>query len=82
MKVSELIKQLESYDPDQELLVAYWDKEFAETAFDSDEGVVVSDEVWSQAIRRAEKAEFWQSCASEEITDQVIQLIREGKGEE
>jgi hypothetical protein len=78
MKVSELINQLGSYHPDQELLVAYWDKEFAETAFDSDEGVVVSDEVWSQAIRRAEKAEFWQSCGSEEITDQVRELLAEG----
>ena len=81
MKVSELISQLESYKPDDELLVAYWDKEFAETAFDSDEGIVVSDEVWSQAIRRAEKAEFWQSCGGEEITDQVAQLLKEGKGE-
>jgi hypothetical protein len=78
MKVSELINQLGSYHPDQELLVAYWDKEFAETAFDSDEGVVVSDELWSQAIRRAEKAEFWQSCGSEEITDQVRELLAEG----
>ena len=78
MKVSELIKQLESYSPNDELLVAYWDKEFAETAFDSDEGVVVSDELWSQAIRRAEKAEFWQSCGSEEITDQVRELLAEG----
>jgi hypothetical protein len=78
MKVRELISQLESYKPDDELLVAYWDKEFAETAFDSDEGVKVSDELWSQAIRRAEKAEFWQSCGSEEITDQVMQLVREG----
>ena len=83
MKVRDLVNQLQlSYLPDDEILVAYWDKEFAETAFDSDEGVVVSDEVWSQAIRRAEKAEFWQSCASEEITDQVLQLIREGKEEE
>jgi hypothetical protein len=77
MKVSELIEQLKSYKPDDELLVAYWDKEFAETAFDSDESIKISDELWSQAIRRAERAEFWQSCASEEITDQVIQLIRE-----
>jgi hypothetical protein len=77
MKVSELIEQLKSYKPDDELLVAYWDKEFAETAFDSDESIKISDDLWSQAIRRAERAEFWQSCAAEEITDQVIQLIRE-----
>lgn len=82
MKVSELIKQLESYSPDDELLVAYWDKESVETAFDSEEGAVVSDGLWSQAIRRAEKAEFWQVCGSEEITDQVRQLIEEERGEQ
>jgi hypothetical protein len=79
MKVSELIEQLNSYKPDDELLVAYWDKEFAETSFDSDENVKISDDLWSQAIRRAEKAEFWQSCGSEEICDQVKQLLDEGE---
>lgn len=77
MKVSELIEQLKSYKPDDELLVAYWDKEFAETAFDSDENVKISDDLWSQAIRRAEQAEFWQSCGSDEICDQVKQLLDE-----
>jgi hypothetical protein len=82
MKVRDLVNQLQlSYLPDDELLVAYWDKEFAETAFDSDEGVKVTDELWSEAISRAEKSEFWQSCGSEEISDQVRQLIREVKGE-
>jgi len=82
MKVSELIKQLESYSPDDELLVAYWDKEFAETAFDSNEGVVVSDELWAQAIMRAERAEYWQSCGADEITDQVRELMAKGWEEE
>ena len=80
MRVSELLEQLKSYKPDDELLVAYWDKEYAETSFDSDEGVTISDDLWSQAIRRAEKAEFWQASGSEEICDQVRQLLEEGEG--
>jgi hypothetical protein len=80
MRVSELLEQLKSYKPDDELLVAYWDKEFAETSFDSDENVKIGDDLWSQAIRRAEKAEFWQSCGSEEICDQVRQLLDEEEG--
>jgi hypothetical protein len=80
MKVSELISQLGSYDPDQELLVAYWDKEFVETSFDSDESVKITDELWSEAIAKASKAEYWQSCGSEEICDQVRQLLKEGEG--
>ena len=81
MKVSELISQLGSYDPNQELLVAYWDKEFVETSFDSDESVKITDELWAEAIARASKAEYWQGCGGEEITDQVKQLLAEGKGE-
>ena len=80
MKVSELISQLGSYHPDQELLVAYWDKEFVETSFDSDESVKITDELWSEAIAKASKAEYWQSCGSEEICDQVRQLLKEGEG--
>jgi hypothetical protein len=81
MKVSELLEQLKSYKPEDELLVAYWDKEFAETSFDSDENIKISDELWSQSIRRAEKAEYWQSCGSDEICDQVRQLLDEQEGE-
>jgi hypothetical protein len=79
MKVRDLVNELQmSYLPDDELLVAYWDKEFAETAFDSDEGVKVSDELWAQAVMRAERAEYWQSCGADEITDQVRELMAKG----
>jgi len=78
MKVRDLVNQLQlGYLPDDELLVAYWDKEFAETAFDSNE-IEVSDELWAEAVKNAEKAEYWQSCGSDEITDQVRQLVADG----
>jgi hypothetical protein len=79
MKVKDLIRQLEEYDGEQELLVAYWDKEYAETAFDSDDGIVLTDTAWAEAIRRTEFAEFWQECASNELTDQVLLAIKAEK---
>ena len=78
MKVSELIKQLKSYKPDDVLLVAFWDKEFVETSFDS---VTISDDLWLEAVKEAERAEYWQSCGSDEICDQVRQLLDEREGE-
>ena len=74
MKVSELIEQLKSYKPDDVLLVAFWDKEFVETSFDS---VTISDDLWLEAVKEAERAEYWQSCGSDEICDQVKQLLDE-----
>jgi len=76
MKVKDLIEQLKFYKPDDELLVAYWDKEFAETAFDSDEGVKISEELWAQAVSAANAADYWQNCGSDEICDQVKQLVK------
>lgn len=78
MKVKDLIKQLEEYDGEQELLVAYWDKEYAETALDYDD-IVLTDTAWADAIRRTEFQEFWQQCASDELTDQVLLAIKAEK---
>jgi hypothetical protein len=78
MKVKDLIEQLKSYKPDDVLLVAFWDKEFVETSFDS---VTISDDLWIEAVKEAERAEYWQSCGSDEICDQVRQLLDEREGE-
>ena len=77
MKVKELIEQLKSYKDDDVLLVAFWDKEFAETSFDSEAGVTISDDLWLEAVKEAERAEYWQSCGSDEICDQVRILLDE-----
>jgi hypothetical protein len=83
MKVKDLIKQLSYYDGEQELLVAYWDKEYAETAFDSEEGFTLTDTAWADAIKRTENMDFWQECASNELTDQVLLAVKaEKEGEQ
>ena len=81
MKVKDLIEQLQrDYKPEDNLLVAYWDKEYAETALeDKLEGKPYPDEAWEDAIRRAEKAEYWQSCGSDEIMEQADEALKDYK---
>ena len=83
MKVKELIEQLQrDYKPEDSLLVAYWDKEYVETALEEKlEGKPYPVEAWEDAIRRAEKAEYWQSCGSEEITEQADEALKDYKEE-
>jgi len=82
MKAKDLIEQLKYYKEDEELLVAYWDKEYAETAFDDIEGFILSDTAWADAIKRTISMDFWQECASNELTDQVLLAVKaEEEGE-
>lgn len=81
MKVKDLIANLKHYNEDQELLVVYWDKEYAEESLN--EGVILTDTAWADAIQRTEDMDFWQECASNELTDQVLLAIEaEGEGED
>jgi hypothetical protein len=50
MKVKYLIEQLKEYDPDDELIVAYWDKEW----FDDQCDVEIADEQWFDIMNSGE----------------------------
>jgi hypothetical protein len=83
MKVKDLIEQLQrDYKPEDSLLVAYWDKEYVETALEEKlEGKPYPIQAWEDAIRRAEDKEYWQSCGSEEIVDQADEALKDYKEE-
>ena len=70
MKVSQLIEDLSKYDPEEELIVAYWDKEIV-THLSGEE---ITPEVWSEAVVDFSEREFsWQSDAF----DCIVELIEE-----
>ena len=50
MKVKYLIDQLKKYDPDDELIVAYWDKEW----FDDQCDLEIADEQWFDILNTGE----------------------------
>ena len=50
MKVKYLIEQLKKYNPDDELIVAYWDKEW----FDDQCDIEITDDQWQDIINDGE----------------------------
>lgn len=74
MKVSQLIKQLEQYEPDDDLIVAYWDRETIEDY----DYLKISKEDWSYVVEKYEDGEwFWQGAASDQFLDLVEDVLRE-----
>ena len=75
MKVSALKKQLEMYKDDEELFVAYWDKEWVE---DLVADQPLTDDEWSEVVNTLDEGEFyWQSLASETINKTVELIVNE-----
>jgi hypothetical protein len=73
MKVRDLVSQLQlSYLPDDEVIVAYWDKQIVE-GFSM---LSLSETQWSLVVEDSESGEWnWQSSAGEtliEIAEKVV----------
>lgn len=73
MKVKELLTQLQGYKPDDELIVAYWDKQTVE---DYDDDLSLTDTQWSEVVYRYENGEwFWQSSAGEDFVEIANEVL-------
>ena len=83
MKVKDLIEQLKEYDGEDELLVAYWDKQTVEDyAYDheTDELKELTDTQWGEVVSRYQDGEWnFQSYAAELFVDLVNDVTRKGK---
>ena len=73
VKVKELITQLETYDGDTELIVAYWDKETVEgygSGWTKKVDLSLTDEQWFDVVAKYEDGEWsWQSSAADDFLD-------------
>ncbi len=66
MKVKDLVKQLEAYDGENELIVAYWDKEIISMYGGPD----LTDDEWGEVVESYEDGEWhWQSSAAEDFVE-------------
>ena len=75
MKVKDLIEQLTAYEPDTELLVAYWDKECVEGYLD---GTPLTTDQWGQVCDKYEDGEwYFQSSAAEDFVDLAQEVLAE-----
>jgi hypothetical protein len=82
MKVKDLVEQLESYDGEQELIVAYWDKETVERYGsgwgDTSKDLSLTDEDWSLVVERYENGEWhWQGSAGDDFVEIAREVIAE-----
>lgn len=72
MKVSALIEQLKTYEPETELIVAYWDKEQVE----SYGAPTMSDDQWGQVVDDYEDGEWhFQSSAAEDFVELAERVV-------
>jgi hypothetical protein len=82
MKVKALLEQLKAYDGEDELIVAYWDKNIINLYGAPD----LTDEEWGHVVWRYEDGEWgWQSHAAEtfvEIAQEVRKETKENGSEE
>lgn len=72
MKVKDLLEQLEAYEPDTELIVAYWDKETVEGYG----APTLSETQWGLVVQAYQDGEWhWQGSAGDdfvEIAEKVV----------
>lgn len=76
-KVKDIIAELSEYDAEQELLVAWWDKDFVEENL-SDENTKISDNDLAWLFERDYN---WQSI-NEQIIEYLEEIEKENQEEE
>lgn len=81
MRVKRLIEQLQAaYGPDDEIAVAYWDRETV--AIFADEPGLTEDQ-WSRVVANYEDGEFgWQEYAAEAFTALLVEVLEEDERRE
>jgi len=80
VKVRDLVNQLQmNYLPDDEVIVAYWDKDMVE----SYGAPKMTDDAWSEVITRYEDGEWhFQSSAAEDFAHLAERVVAELVDEE
>ena len=73
MRVKYLIEQLKEYDPDDELIVAYWDRNHVAMNLDCE----INDDQWLKIIKVAtgilDNMDWWGDirCVAKDVLDKV-----------
>ena len=80
MKVRELVSQLQlGYLPDDEVIVAYWDKETIErygSGWTKKSDLALTDEQWFDVVAKYEDGEWsWQISAAEDFLDIANEVV-------
>ena len=72
MKVKDVIKNMQDYNPDDEVVILWWTKDI----FD-DEDNTISDEIWSKVVKDVDDNHL--DFSSQVISEEILDVLRENE---
>jgi hypothetical protein len=72
MKVKDVIKNMQSHNPEDEIVILYWTKDI----FD-DEVHQISDEVWAKVVKDVDDNHL--DFSSQVISEEILDVLRENE---
>jgi hypothetical protein len=72
MKVKDVIKNMQSYNPEDEVIILWWTKDI----FD-DEDNTISDDVWSNVVKEVDDNHL--DFSSQVISEEILDVLRENE---
>jgi hypothetical protein len=73
MKVKDAIKNMQSHNPEDEIVILYWTKDI----FD-DEDNPITDEVWSKVVKTLDETTNL-DFANQVISDEILDVLRDNE---
>jgi hypothetical protein len=72
MKVKDVIKNMQNYNPEDEVIILWWTKDI----FD-DEDNTISDDVWSNVVKEVDDNHL--DFSSQVISEEILDVLRENE---
>jgi len=72
MKVKDVIKNMQNYNPEDEIVILYWTKDI----FD-DEDNPITDEVWVKVVKDVDDNHL--DFSSQVISEEILDVLRENE---
>ena len=72
MKVKDVIKSMQNYNPEDEVVILYWTKDI----FD-DENNTLTDDVWAKVVQEVDESHL--DFASQVISEDILSVLSENE---
>ena len=73
MKVKDAIKNMQSHNPEDEIVILYWTKDIF-----NDEDNPISDQVWSKVVKTLDDTSNL-DFANQVISDEILDVLRDNE---
>lgn len=75
MKAKDIIEALKKYNPEEEIMIAYWTKDLVQGWFKEENGEIITNDIWNEAVDEfdtydlQDTADMILDCISEKINE-------------